>query len=443
MKRVLFTALAVLFVSACSNSPKGEDIPEFDFSPSRDLNIINLGDAQTKRHETVFDKTAVLLNGKWDFRYYDTIEECLSDTLLTSRATKIDVPGNWERAGFGDAVYTNVPYDFCPHDPQPPVLPESIPVGVYSRKFKADVRDGERLLLNICGVKGGAYVYVNGKMVGYSEDAKNTVRYDITDYSRKGRNMLVIAVTQWSTGSFLECQDFWRLCGIERDVYLSKEKTSVPVDFDWNVVSTLADDMTTGVFSLAVSASESMDFSYELQDKDGSVVCSGSDAACTSGRIFSAQVPHARKWSAETPELYTLVMKVGGMTTTAHVGFRRLEINGDLFLVNGCPVKFKGVNLHEHNQYTGHYTSREDILNDLRIMRSLNINAIRTCHYPQSAAFYELCDSLGFYVYDEANVESHGMGYYLDKTLGNNPEWRHKHMDRILSMYYRTRTIHV
>ena len=143
------------------------------------------------------------------------------------------------------------------------------------------------------------------------------------------------------------------------------------------------------------------------------------------------RIPEVRRWSAETPELYTLVLRVNGEYTRFHVGFRRLEIvtvkdgerDVNAFLVNGQPVKFKGVNLHEHNPYTGHYTTRENILEDLKLMKLCNVNAIRTCHYPQQREFYELCDSLGFYVYDEANVESHGMGYDLSKTLGNKPEW--------------------
>jgi len=414
-------------------------VPETNFNAHKDMNVINLGAAETKRNETLFAET-VSLNGKWDFRFYDSVEAMRADEGFNSPAQSINVPGNWEPQGFGTAVYTNIPYDFCPKNPVPPTLPEAIPTGVYSRKFKAAVADGERLYLNICGVKGGAYVYVNDMAVGYSEDAKDAVRYDITSFVKpNAKNDLRIVVTQWSTGSYLECQDFWRLSGIERDVYLSREKTSVPADFDWDVVSTLADDMATGVFRLTLNSSVPFDFSYSLLDKDGTAVCGEENIHAEGDFCADAMIPAVRQWTAETPELYTLVMNVGGMTTKANVGFRRLEIKGDHFFVNGKPVKFKGVNLHEHDMVTGHYVTREDIIKDLKLMREVNINAIRTCHYPQPKMFYDLCDSLGFYVYSEANVESHGMGYRLDRTLGNNPAWYPKHIDRILNMYYRTR----
>ena len=205
-------------------------------------------------------------------------------------------------------------------------------------------------------------------------------------------------------------------------------------------------DLTTGLFRLKMTATEPTDVFYELLDKDGKAVADASFQFSGHMESVLERISEVRRWSAETPELYTLVLRVNGEYTRFHVGFRRLEIvtvkDGErdvkAFLVNGQPVKFKGVNLHEHNPYTGHYTTRENILEDLKLMKLCNVNAIRTCHYPQQREFYELCDSLGFYVYDEANVESHGMGYDLSKTLGNKPEWYPKHLDRILNMYYRT-----
>lgn len=426
--------------------------PKPTFSEHRSLEAGNLGEPQTKRTELIwydsrkdalkkpFEKSSnyTSLGGEWNFRFYDSTEAFLADP--DKAPSKIQVPGNWERQGFGTAVYTNTCYDFCPKDPQPPVLPEAIPTGVYSRSFKADFKVGERLHLNIGGLKGGAYTFINNVFIGYTDDAKSLVRYDITPLVKRGaKNELKIVVTQWSVGSYLECQDFWRLSGIERDVYLSRESESIPAGFDWNVVSTLKDDMSTGDFRLSLCGDKPFDFSFELLDKNGSEVASARNIH-TSGCWESAvEIPGVRQWTAETPELYTLVLKVGDKYTRAEIGFRRLEIKGNLFLVNGQPVKFKGVNLHEHNQYTGHYITRKDALEDLRIMRENNINGIRTCHYPQPRFFYELCDSLGFYVYSEANVESHGMGYHLDRTLGNNPAWYDRHIDRITNMYYRTR----
>ena len=227
-------------------------------------------------------------------------------------------------------------------------------------------------------------------------------------------------------------------------MYLSSEKT--PVRFDFSVVSTLDPTLTKGVFQLKMRSEARADVFYELLDQNGETVA---DALYDfTGELTSVPdtIPDVRKWSAETPELYTLLLKVDGEYTRFHVGFRCIEIatvkDGErdvkALLVNGQPVKFKGVNMHEHNPYTGHYQTKENILEDLKLMKAANINAIRTCHYPQPREFYELCDSLGFYVYDEANIESHGMGYKLDRTLGNNTAWQAKHIDRILNMYHRT-----
>ena len=411
------------------------------FKEHLDMAVTTVGKAEMKRHETIFYNTRaqalkknfkaspnyVSLNGVWDFSY-------------EGKDTTIKVPGNWERQGHGYPVYVNVQYPFCPKDPQPPLLPEYNPYGVYSRSFKAAFSEGERLYVNFAGVAGGAYLFVNDVFVGYSEDAKDLVRYDITPYVKRGaENALRLVVYHWSTGSYLEDMDFWTLTGIERDVYLSRESAKIPFDFDWNVISTLKDDLTTGDFRLAMNSSVPFDFEYWLLDKDGKEVAASGPIHSGGHTERCAEIPNVRQWTAETPELYTLLLKVGDKYTRASVGFRRLEIVGNQFLVNGKPVKFKGVNMHEHNQVTGHYVTREDVLRDLKLMRQFNIDAIRTCHYPQPRFFYELCDSLGFYVYDEANVESHGMGYSLDKTLGNKPEWYPKHIDRITNMYYRTR----
>ena len=201
-----------------------------------------------------------------------------------------------------------------------------------------------------------------------------------------------------STGSYLECQDFWRISGIERDVYLSREPATVPEDFDWNVVSTLADDLSTGDFRLEVKSSKPINVSWILLDANGNETAKGATETVQGVKQWQSAIKDVRRWSAETPELYTLLLCVEGKHAKANVGFRRLEIVGDRFLVNGMPVKFKGVNIHEHNQFTGHYITEEDMLTDLRLMKKHNINAIRTSHYPLPRLFYELCDEYGFYV---------------------------------------------
>ncbi len=411
--------------------------------------------AQTRRTEVIYyaDRADALskgfresenyenLNGVWDFKYFDDYHAM----AVPAEWDRIQVPGNWEIQGHGVAIYTNIPYDFCPSNPQPPQLPDVFPGALYHRSFTVPAGwKGRKVFLNLCGTKSGTYVYVNGREIGYNEDSKDLARFDITDALKEGENDLLLKIYRYSTGSYLECQDFWRISGIERDVYLSSEK--VDTGFDFNVVSTLTEDLSTGIFKLRMHASAPTEVSYELLDKDGSTVADASFEFNGNMATVTDSIPGVRRWSAETPELYTLLLKVNGEYTRFHVGFRRTEIktvkDGDrdvkAFFFNGQPVKFKGVNLHEHNPYTGHYITRENILEDLRLMKLCNINAIRTCHYPQPREFYELCDSLGFYVYDEANIESHGMGYNPDRTLGNNPEWLQGHLDRTVNMYRRT-----
>ncbi len=392
------------------------------------------------------------LNGVWDFKYFDDhrVMESLPGVMEgkpeIGRWDQIKVPGNWEMQGYGIPIYTNIQYDFMPVDPQPPQLPEAVPAGLYHRMFTVPAAwKGREVFLNLCGSKSGTYVYVNGQEVGYSEDSKSLARYRITDFLRDGENELVLRIYRYTAASYVEDQDFWRLSGQERDVYLSSEVKDT--GFDFRVISTLSEDLQTGVFKLRMHANAPTVVSYELLDKDGSTVADAVFEFSGNMATVTDSIPGVRRWSAETPELYTLLLNVNGEYTRFHVGFRRLEVKEmpdrdgrpvHAFLVNGQPVKFKGTNIHEHNPYTGHYVTKENLLEDLLLMKKANINAIRTSHYPQGREFYELCDSLGFYVYDEANIETHGMGYDPKRTLGNKPEWLAKHMDRTLNMYRRT-----
>lgn len=449
MRHIITTVFAALLPLALSAVPHWKNI---------DATSIN---AVTQRTEIVFfpDRESALgkgftqspayisLNGTWDFNYYDS-EKSLPDGIESGNAplwNSIKVPGNWEVQGYGTAIYVNQPYEFSPVRPVPAWLPEENPVGVYRRTVTIPQEwDGRRVFLNVCGAKSGVFVYVNGHEAGYHEDSKDLARYDVTPFIDKGENTIVLKIYRWSSGSYLECQDFWRISGIERDVYLSTEKEDS--GFDFAVVSSLDDSLDNGVFRLTVNGKEPFDFGYELIDPAKGRVLDGGGRV-DGEAVFEGTVPDVRKWSAEDPQLYTLLMKVNGEYARFNVGFRKLGISdwkiGErtvrTFLVNGQPVKFKGVNVHEHSDVTGHYITRDDILRDLKLMKEANINAIRTCHYPQPRIFYELCDSLGFYVYDEANIESHGMGYNLNVTLGNNPAWLGKHLDRVQNMYMRTR----
>ena len=402
-----------------------------------------------------------LLNGTWNFYYVDAYKDLpanIEQPGADIKWTDIKVPGNWEMQGHGVAIYTNHGYEWKPRNPKPPQLPETTPVGVYQRDFEIPANwDGRDIFLSIDGAKSGVYVYVNGKEVGYSEDSKNTAEFKLNKYLKEGKNSLVLKIFRWSTGAYLECQDFWRISGIERDVFLfSQPKTHVQ---DFQVVSTLDDTYKNGIFKLAINIAEPQNTTaiYELIDAQGKVVSQGSKSVNGKKINFEAELDNVKTWTSEHPNLYKLLitLKEGDQVTEIipyKVGFRRFEIkeNGEksetgrpyiCFFVNGQPIKLKGVNIHEHNPETGHYMTEELMRKDFELMKQHNINTVRLCHYPQSNKFYELCDELGIYVYDEANIESHGMYYNLSKggSLGNNPEWLKPHMDRTINMYERNK----
>ena len=404
-----------------------------------------------------------LLNGTWNFYYVDAYKDLPVGIEQPGAAIdwkKIKVPGNWEVQGYGIAIYTNHGYEWKPRNPKPPQLPEATPVGVYQRDFEIPANwDDRDIFLSLDGAKSGVYVYVNGKEVGYSEDSKNTAEFKLNKYLQPGKNSLVLKIFRWSTGAYLECQDFWRMSGIERDVFLfSQPKTHVR---DFLVVSTLDDTYKNGIFKLGKSIAgqihPNLSLSYELLDAKGNIVAQDIRKGNELNKGFETQIPNVKTWTSEHPYLYQLLitLKDGDKVTEVipyKVGFRRYEIkeidekgeNGKpyvCFFVNGQPIKLKGVNIHEHNPETGHYMTEELMRKDFEIMKQNNINTVRLCHYPQSNKFYELCDELGLYVYDEANIESHGMYYNLSKggTLGNNPEWLKPHMDRTINMYERNK----
>ena len=406
----------------------------------------------------------LLLNGIWNFYYVDAYKNLpvgIEQPGANIAWTDIKVPGNWEVQGHGTAIYTNHGYEWKPRNPQPPQLPEANPVGVYQRDFEIPAHwNGRDIYLSLDGAKSGVYVYVNGKEVGYSEDSKNTAEFKLNKYLKEGKNSLVLKIFRWSTGSYLECQDFWRISGIERDVFLfSQPKNHIR---DFQVVSTLDNTYKKGIFKLATavqteSLQNDLSLSYELLDAQGNTVAKGTQKNDKINQIFEAEIPNVKTWTSEHPNLYQLLitLKEGNKVTEVipyKVGFRRFEIkeieekaeDGKpyvCFFVNGQPIKLKGVNIHEHNPETGHYVTEELMRKDFELMKQHNINTVRLCHYPQSNKFYELCNELGLYVYDEANIESHGMYYNLRKggTLGNNPEWLKPHMYRTINMYERNK----
>jgi beta-galactosidase len=425
-----------------------------------DMNVLSVNKLAPHAARLTDSNSAFVTNldGTWQFFYCDDHHNLPAfDKIAFST---IQVPGNWERQGHGTAIYVNQEYEFASYKPQPPSLPNAIPVGVYKRTINIpDAWKDRDVVLHVGAAKSGMTVYVNGKEVGYSEDSKNTAEFLLNEYLKPGDNELILKIMRWSTGSYLECQDFWRVSGIERSVALyALPKVRVA---DYAVTSTLDDSYTDGRFALKLKIANSgakavnSPVSYSLTDNNGNVVASATSknkiaAGETIDAVFSdVTINNVKKWSAETPNLYNLTITVGDDVTRCKVGFRRIEFSNldahnrsnRVLLFNGEPIKFKGVNIHEHDAKTGHYVSEADMLRDFTLMKENNINAVRCCHYPQSDRFYELCDSMGIYVYDEANIESHGMGYDLRKgaTLGNNPDWLAAHIDRTRNMFERNK----
>jgi len=289
--------------------------------------------------------------------------------------------------------------------------------------------------------------------VGYSQGSKTPAEFNISSYLKKGNNLVAVEVYRWSDGSWLECQDFWRISGIERDVYLEARPKGYIRDF-WCRAG-LIKDYKDGVLDLDVELSlpegvesEGMQVAAKLIGPDKAEAWSASsevyrDEAKSGSVNFKDVLEDVQKWSAERPHLYTLVLELRNKEgeslehLSSRVGFRTSEIKYGKLLINGKAIKLKGVNRHEHDEDEGHVVSEEMMLEDIRLMKQFNINAVRTCHYPNDPRWYELCDEYGLYVIDEANIESHGMGYDLDKTLGNNPMFKKSHLDRTIRMVER------
>lgn len=443
-----------LLVSAQQGVPHlTAEIVELGKVPSR----TQLAGAQGEKYDSHF---VMSLNGEWDFWWSvsdaDYKDEYVSEKFNSSEWEHISVPANWELNGYGTAIYTNHGYEFKPYKPQPPFLPEKNAVGVYRKTITipSDWKERE-VYLNIGGAKSGCYVYLNGQLVGYNEDSKNAAEYDLTPYIHEGDNQLALKIYRWSTGSYLECQDFWRLSGIERDVYIFAQPKVHIFDYTLTpIVEQLASDGLTGTgyFEVEVLLQNHSDANALMTLALGDDLALGGEKQVViapnsqSTQVFHIPFQDWKLWSAEIPNLYDgaiSLLQEGKETERLTFKFapRKVEIVGNQLLVNGKAIKIKGVNLHEHNQYTGHVISREQTEADIKLMKQHNFNAVRCSHYPQPAYFYELCDAYGIYVCDEANIESHGMYYNLNKggTLGNDLRFYNAHMARVKNMYWRNK----
>ncbi|MGB5318784.1 glycoside hydrolase family 2 TIM barrel-domain containing protein [Eudoraea sp.] len=397
------------------------------------------------------------LNGRWDFYYADSVQarptDFYKEDFDSSRWDQIEVPSNWEMKGFGIPFYTNIKYMFPVN---PPYIPHHLNNnGSYLKQFEIPSDWNEKdIYLHFAGVSGAMYVWLNGERVGYSEGSKTPAEFKITDFIKKGSNTLAVQVLRWSDASYMEDQDFWRLSGIERDVYLYAQNKITLRDF--SVVSDLENDFKDGVFQISLKLDNHTTSERESTVKVG--LLDGSTRIyeetikvnLKKGRSkidLKKVIPNIKSWNAETPFLYTLLISLNGESTSIKVGFRNIEIKNNQFLVNGKPVLLKGVNLHDHSETDGHVISEDLTIKDMMVMKQHNINAIRCSHYPKNPHFYRLCDTYGFYVIDEVNIESHGMGATnqgLDEDKNAQaihpaylPQWKEAHMDRTKRMFER------
>ena len=369
------------------------------------------------------DRSASVANlcGQWRFQYHDsveTVDEAFSSESFDVRAWQtIPVPSNWQMHGYDKPVYTNVAY---PYPCDPPYVPNDNPTGLYVRDF--DVADpSERAhYLVFEGVDSAFYVWVNGTLVGYSQVSHSTSEFDVGKYLKAGKNRLAVMVLKWCDGSYLEDQDMWRLSGIFREVYLlSREKVHIR---DLFVRQSLAADYARGVLlcevELAGAAAPSAraDIEAVLVAPGGTTVHQETHSAAA-GAPISIPVAEPELWSAERPSLYRLFLRCGAEVILVKVGFRRIEVVDSVVRFNGTPVKFKGVNRHESDPTLGHSIPVEKMRDDLLLMKRHNVNAIRTSHYPDDPRYLDLCDELGFYVIDEADLESHGTSFAGDVNM--------------------------
>ena len=413
------------------------------------------------------------LNGMWRFHWSSKPAERPAGFYRVDFDTtgwdRIKVPGNWELQGYDFPAYINNlkdrPHQYREYDWPFPVNPpyvnhEDNPVGSYLRHFElSDNWDGREVFVGFDGVSSAFYLWVNGRQVGYSQNSMNPAEFRITDYLEPGANSIAVEVYRWSDGTYLEDQDMWRLSGIFRDVILyAKPKLHIR---DYYARAELDGQYRDAQLEIDIEVKNLGDVpesehtvSVELVDPDGQRVAVDPVLKSSVGEIdrhglttvaLRGLVENPLKWTAETPNLYKLLLTLKGpqgdvLERLSHnFGFRSIEIENEQLLVNGQPILIKGVNLHAHDPYTGKTVSVSRMIQDIELMKKNNVNAVRTAHYPQDSVFYELCDKYGLYVFNEANIESHGVGFDREVTLARRPEWKEAHVDRVAAMVHRDR----
>ena len=433
MKKLMTAVLCVMalgMAAVASGATKKQALPDW-----QDPQVVQKNRIPMSSHfET--DGLKLMLNGTWNFNWNEDMNARPTDfhslAYDDSGWDTIPVPGMWELNGYGDPVYLNVGYAWRGQYANNPPFPADWHnyVGQYRKTFTLDENwSGKDIFLHIGSATSNVRVWINGKEVGYSEDSKLEARFDITKFVKTGENLVALEIFRWCDGTYLEDQDFWRLSGISRDVYVySREKKrieDIKVQAAASGIAELRADVSKGVTSV----------SFEIVDPFGKQVADMNVPVSKNVAQAQITVPSVKQWSAEAPWLYTLKVTSfdkKGQTETAsiEIGFRDVAVKDGQLLVNGQPVLIKGANRHEMNPYKGYVVSEADMIQDIQVMKRLNINAVRTCHYPDDPMWYTLCDRYGLYVVDEANIESHGMGYGKE-SLANDPDYELAHLERI------------
>ena len=384
------------------------------------------------------------LDGTWKFNWVANADQRPTDFYKTdlddSKWKNIQMPGNWEMLGYGQPEYVNVGFGWRGHfDQQPPAVPtKDNHVGSYRREINIPANwDGKRVIAHFGSVTSNIYLYVNGQFAGYAEDSKVAAEFDITPYLKKGKNLIAFQTFRWCDGSWCEDQDFWRLSGPARENYLYARSKDHRL-LDVRVETELKNNYKDGYLNITAKVQGNTLAYFGLYDPDGKeVIVTGTDNVRNGVAKYQLRVKNVRKWSAETPNLYTLVVSPiqnGGQYAPyeiiqVKVGFRKVEIKNKQLLVNGQPVLLKGANRHEIDPDAGYNVSEQRMIQDIMMMKRLNIKAVRTCHYPDDPRWYDLCDKYGLYVVAEANQESHGF-QYGDDAAAKKPEFAKQILER-------------
>ncbi len=433
----------------------GQEMPHANLIPYSDQEFL---------HQNIKERSPwyISLNGIWKFKYVDApnnrpigFHEEIYDT---SAWEEIKVPANWELEGYGTPIYVN---DRYPFPKNPPYIPHNNnPVGSYKKTFIIPNKwEGRQVFIHFGSVKSAAHFWINGEWLGYNQDSMTPIEFNITKHLKAGKNSISVEVYRWCDGSYLECQDFWRLSGIQRDVYLFSRDQVYIQDFFAN--GNLTSDYIDGLLDLKISLRNTTQHLWngtikcELYSKNKEIVLSKNisyeSVSENTPSAIQEFIHHPKKWTAETPNLYQLSLTLIDQDNKTlevvgcKVGFRKIEIKNAQLLINGKAITVRGVNRHEHDEVTGRIVSERSMIQDIKLMKQYNINAVRNSHYPNDPRWYQLCDEYGLYVVDEANIETHGMGsnystpYDESAHPCNLPEWKAAHIDRIRRMFERTK----